>query len=238
MRNAIASLTFAAALLSGASTLAEPAMAPQANTLPPIAISLYAAPNIPASTIQWMLKEADEIWKTAGFRFIWQRGAVEVTPYARSGDGRRYLPSMLRVTVDHSVGDKNTDTTTALGWIVFERPGEPDRELHVSYANATRLLELSSPIIGGISRMPIMERETYLARAMGRALAHELGHYLLASKVHTKRGLMQAQRSASDLFAPTRSRFEIDATQKQAVVARLTQTTMVSDARPDFTTGR
>ena len=33
--------------------------------------------------------------------------------------------------------------------------------------------------------MPLAQREMLLARAMGRALAHELGHYLLASKIHT-----------------------------------------------------
>ena len=34
--------------------------------------------------------------------------------------------------------------------------------------------------------MPIFEREMLMARAMGRALAHELGHYFLASKEHTQ----------------------------------------------------
>ena len=41
-----------------------------------------------------------------------------------------------------------------------------------------------------------------LARAMGRALAHEMGHYLLASKEHTKNGLMQAHRTATEFFGP------------------------------------
>ena len=65
---------------------------------------------------------------------------------------------------------------------------------------------------------------------MGRALAHELGHYLLASKAHTQRGLMQTQRSASELFSPARIRFEIDAVQRQTVVSRLAGTTVLSRA--------
>ena len=100
----------------------------------------------------------------------------------------------------------------------------------MSYANAKVLLELAAPAIGRVATMPVLQRETYLARAMGRALAHELGHYLLASKVHTPRGLMQTPRSASEMLSPTRVRFEIDPVQKQAVVSRLTRTTVLSDA--------
>ena len=54
--------------------------------------------------------------------------------------------------------------------------------------------------------MPIFEREMLLARAIGRALAHELGHYLLASKEHTeeradesapdRRGILRSGRAA------------------------------------------
>jgi len=132
------------------------------------------------------------------------------------------------VIVDHSVGDHNSDVATALGWIRFDAPDQPEQELHVSYANARALLEAAAPVVGGVSAMPMLQRETYMARAMGRALAHELGHYLLASKAHTARGLMQTQRSASELFAPARTRFEIDATQKQAVVARLGRSTQVA----------
>ena len=196
--------------------------------MPPIVISLSVAQNVPASTVKAMLKEADEIWKSADFRFIWQRDDAQVAPYPHSSDEGRYLSSTLRVTVDNSVGDKNTQSVTALGWILFERPGEPDQELHVSYANAKLLLELSSSTFGALSTMPLLQRETYLARAMGRALAHELGHYLLASKTHTARGLMQTQRSASVLFAPSRGPFEIDRVQKQAVMSRLTRATTLA----------
>jgi hypothetical protein len=72
-----------------------------------------------------------------------------------------------------------------------------------------------------IDRMPIAERELLLGRAMGRALAHEIGHYLLASKLHTARGLMQATHSASAFFGYPRSGFAVDAAQRQAVVDRL-----------------
>jgi hypothetical protein len=66
-----------------------------------------------------------------------------------------------------------------------------------------------------------------LGRAMGRALAHEIGHYLLASKLHTARGLMQASHTASEFFGADRRSFAIDAAQRQAVAARLRQAPLV-----------
>ena len=70
----------------------------------------------------------------------------------------------------------------------------------MSYANAQAVMAESRGVVGVIAEMPIVQREMLLARAMGRALAHELGHYLLASKVHTPRGLMKAMLSAPELF--------------------------------------
>ena len=67
-----------------------------------------------------------------------------------------------------------------------------------------------------------------LARAMGRALAHELGHYLLASKAHTQRGLMKPVMTAVELFMPDASVFRIDPAQRRAVAARLRGDAMVA----------
>jgi hypothetical protein len=48
-----------------------------------------------------------------------------------------------------------------------------------------------------------------------------MGHYLLASKVHTPRGLMQASHTASDFFATGTNAFRIDAGQRRSIEARL-----------------
>jgi hypothetical protein len=56
---------------------------------------------------------------------------------------------------------------------------------------------------------------------MGRALAHELGHSLLASKAHSAQGLMKARLTASELFSLPRDRFGIDAQQRAAIAGRL-----------------
>jgi hypothetical protein len=50
-----------------------------------------------------------------------------------------------------------------------------------------------------------------LGRALGRALAHEIGHFLLRSRIHSPAGLMRAQQPASDLVDPDGRRFRLSA---------------------------
>jgi hypothetical protein len=227
MRAAMISFPLAAALLAGASAYAAPRdrerdasrqpNAPSTAT-EPIVVSVYTAPAMLSDTVTRMLSETDDIWMSSGIRFLWQRSAAGAAP---SSEPERYPRSTLSVTVDNATGERTGDWVTPLGWIRFSRPGEPDREIHVSYGNALALFAASRIVEGRVESMPVLQRETYLARAMGRALAHELGHYLLASATHTERGLMQAQRSAAELFAARRARFEIDSTEQQLIALRL-----------------
>jgi hypothetical protein len=83
-------------------------------------------------------------------------------------------------------------------------------------------------VVGNIEPMPLRRREILVARAMGRALAHELGHYFLASKIHTRRGLLQANRSAAELFAEERNGFRIDLWQQHIIASRLSGAPVVA----------
>jgi hypothetical protein len=225
MRSAMVSLPLAIALLASASAAAarregdrgvsrQPVPSPT-----PIPVTLNVAPNIRSDTVKGMLAEADVIWRSSGVTFVWRRAAEGPGPDAESSEASRDPLPALRVTVDDEVGDCKNGVVP-LGWIRFDRFGEPGREIHVSHRNAQALLAASSVVVGDLTMMPVLQYDTYLARAMGRALAHELGHYLLASTAHTEHGLMQKRLSASDFFSG-RLRFEIDATQRQLVSSRL-----------------
>jgi hypothetical protein len=48
--------------------------------------------------------------------------------------------------------------------------------------------------------MPPAVTETFLIRALGRVLAHEIGHYLLGTGEHSARGLMRAKFRPKDLL--------------------------------------
>ena len=97
-----------------------------------------------------------------------------------------------------------------------------------SFANVCDLLKDAHVFPGPSASMPVAYRDTLLSRAIGRALAHEIGHYLFASKVHTPAGLMKAVHSAVELFSPTRGHFMVTAAEQMRVVARRTAVEMAS----------
>ena len=201
--------------LAGGAASARIAAAPAAPPPPPLHIALMLARDVSPSLADKMIAEADAVWRPMGITFAWQ-----MLDPRRPG-------APLTVIVDD---DRGGAGSSRLGWILFDEHNVPDHVLHVSYANAVSLLEQSRTVVGNVNAMPIAERETYLGRAMGRALAHELGHYLLASKTHTATGLMTAILNAEQLFSPMRNRFDVPAALCKTVVTRLgrSQSTVMS----------
>ena len=176
--------------------------------VPPITIEVTAAYDIPRALVDGALAEAHAIWRAAGVRLIWNR-----------------LPALIPATLQVFIGGglSNPDAETRpLGWIVLDAATTPAPKIYVSHANAVQLLLNSRAAVGSLERMPAAEREMYLARAMGRALAHEIGHYLFGSKLHTRIGLMSAIHGATAFFGPTRATFRITTEQRQLIAARFT----------------
>ena len=206
------SLTFA--LLASSLLAARPPA-----QLPPLVVDVIVATDISPALVTRVLAEAAEIWRTAGLTIVWKL------------DG--HVTSPLRVTIGHwSNNVMRDDTLLPLGWIVFDDDGRPQHAIYVSYANASALLDQTRGGAGYGERMPRAERDTLLARAMGRALAHEMGHYLLASKAHSLKGLMRARRTATEFFSIDRKRFDLDTEQRAVVARRLRPPAVVASLRP------
>ena len=74
--------------------------------------------------------------------------------------------------------------------------------------------------------------EAYIARALGRAFAHEMGHYILRSKVHTPRGLMRAAWTASQAFAISRDGFALTAEERAEAADNLRMELKRADSAP------
>ncbi len=75
----------------------------------------------------------------------------------------------------------------------------PGNEIRVSLDAARRLV--AGIRVGGrsVAAWPALG-ETLLGRALGRSVAHEVGHYLLASSQHTDDGLMRPILVPDDLL--------------------------------------
>jgi len=178
-----------------------------------LTVNVSAASDISPTLVSRALAETDAIWRAAGVEFIWQRA----TAVAR--------PAALHVVIGDEVRPVR-EGALALGWIYFDE-STPGHRIYVSYANVQQLMLESRGVIGSQDRMPIFEREVLLSRALGRALAHELGHYFLASKAHTDRGLMKAHRTASEFFGPDERPFKLDGAQRSLITARLAKEAVV-----------
>lgn len=193
---------------------------PEASTpaIPPVIVAVETPPEMPSRLIAAVLAETDAIWRPYGVSFIWRR-TPKVAKTASPAIGP-YVANTLRLIIgeEHGVGSYGH---LPLGWIVFDDATMPQQEIYLSHANAIAMMDNAAGVVGIVSQMPPIQRETLLARAMGRALAHEMGHYLLASKAHTERGLMKAVLTAVELFQPGAREFRIEPAQRRAVAARL-----------------
>jgi hypothetical protein len=85
--------------------------------------------------------------------------------------------------------------------------GDPlhNRSIHVSFDATERLL------IDSLNTVPggWIVSDHDIARALGRVLAHEIGHVLLAAPYHERDGLMRANFAPRDLLFPDRTPFRL-----------------------------
>jgi hypothetical protein len=158
--------------------------------------------------IQRALEETAAIWSPAGVALRSMQADSGVRPV----DGLT-----VRVVVDDDRGQSSAANSAAIGWINFDGASIPEALIHLSHRNVVQLLDASDQN----RARPVLQRDLFLGRALGRALAHELGHYLLASKAHTERGLMRGRRWSDEFFSPDRAGFEIGGDERELIVARL-----------------
>ena len=145
-----------------------------------------------------MEEEIDHIW--AAYR-------VDVHT-SNASDVRR--DSAVRVAVVLADRPDRHIAAGALGSIRF-RDGMPEPAI-VMYPNAIAALVSTVRLIGSSDRQwPTAFRELILGRVLGRALAHEIGHFLLRSRHHSADGLMRGPHLAPNLVAPDRRRFVLSA---------------------------
>ena len=199
--------------------------------LPPIGVSVQAGPDIPRALVMMALEETSAVWSVAGVTFVWQVAEVAAPQMSHTNvmidSARQGCVHCLCVTIGEETGPER-GSGLPIGWIVFDDEGTPTSDIHLSYHNALALVRAAEGA-GTVSRMTVMELRTLMSRVLGRALAHELGHYLLRSKEHTATGLMKARLTAAEFLGTQRGDFEIDPALKARISARLRLTDNVAE---------
>jgi hypothetical protein len=185
----------AAALLAIASA-AAPADPPRLRPELLIVVRQETRPPITPEMFRRIAAEAQAIWRP--YVDIAFQLADSLEP--RRGDE----------TLDLVLSDRQSNgrTTPGLGWIDFV-DGEPSRTITVSIGAARELVAVSRWAGRFLSAWPPTLRDTFLTRAIGRGVAHELGHYLLRSKAHSPGGLMRARFTVDEIMERGLSRYRL-----------------------------
>ena len=170
----------------------------------PITLAVVAPRDVSDSLVNRICTEAEAIWGPTGIAFEWDRHESTT----RAG---RWT---IEVTIDDRHAPDGRDG--ALGWVLFTTEGA-ESSLHLSRASAEALLR-NTP---GMSAPTIFSHEALIGRALGRALAHEFGHYIFQSGVHTLRGLMRAGLTSDEIFRLDRDGFELTSQERATAAGRL-----------------
>jgi hypothetical protein len=158
----------------------------------------------PPAERQAMLQEVDAIWQTHGVSIV-----------ALGSDRTMVPPSAdARLTVELGRPPRpapTLGTRQRLGAIVFDHENLPATTLTIDVAAVAATV--TRVRLGGrlFDQWPPAWRDTLVGRALGRVMAHEIGHYLLASRVHTSEGLMRAAFDGDELLRPGRGGFAVPA---------------------------
>ncbi len=166
-----------------------------------VPITVRVDAGLPAKMVDRAMKEAAAIWRDAGVVLEWDADDFCFEPLSvQFGDaaGRRDSPEL------------------PIAWIGVVN-GAPDDHIYVSRANAIALLTETLPR----NDLPAAAIYEYAGRALGRALAHEIGHYLFRSVEHDPKGVMATRRATPELFGTERQPFLLTALERGRLALRL-----------------
>ena len=181
-----------------------PADLPRAPAVPcAIAVDVQVQAHLDWGSLERHLftGEVERVWAPYGVTFCWAEGP-------RGCEG---VEARIRVLIAEDLPASavhDTASQVVVGRITF-RAGVPGSDIVLSVTSARHLVVRAT--LGGrpISEWPAAIAEHLMPRVMGRALAHEIGHYVLGTREHATRGLMSASFRPDDVTFGSASRFSL-----------------------------
>jgi hypothetical protein len=200
-----------------------------------IAVAIDVRATLVWGAVEWhiLTSEVERVWAPYGVTFCWQD----------RGDGCAGVEVRLRVLIadDALPPTERRAGGPAVGRIQFlaTRPGT---EIQLSWRAARDLVVRAN--LGGqpIGSWPSAIETRLVPRVLGRALAHEVGHYVLGSRDHARTGLMAAHFRPDDVTFGSSTRFglsqETGAAVRNQCVARVPAGVRAESLRLPVTPGQ
>lgn len=159
----------------------------------------FAESTLQSAVIRAAAAEAADIWAPYGV-------AVEVAaPCGSAPDDTE----TLTVAIARSVSPESEPWHATLGVIIFDANGAPHPRMTVYFDRLMELISGAPTWLANEPHWPRALRDKVIGRALGRVIAHEIGHFVLRSRDHASSGLMRRVQGADELIAPDRSRFAL-----------------------------
>jgi hypothetical protein len=161
---------------------------------------------------------------------IWAAYGVDVRKASSTDggwDGARRLTVVLADDPDLADHQKRHVAGNVLASISFL--DDLPRPTIFAYPNTIAAIVSDSTLLGlhAAEWAPDL-REAVMGRVLGRALAHEIGHFLLRSRNHSALGLMRANPSVPDLIGRDRQTFFLSADEEKRLAWAMTTSLQAS----------
>jgi len=189
-------------LVSGTTPLGPGSKALLASSRPELTlnISLMSTQEMPAWSAGALVAETNAIWWDSHLSLHWRTINLYDPPPEPETRGSLKVLIMAR-----EVPGTGGPATLTVGELV-QNEGAPPLAI-ASITGARRIVEEAQ-------RFQLLQRphdfDRRLGLVLGRAVAHEIGHYLLRTKTHAPRGLMRAAINAQEFADPQSRSFRLD----------------------------
>jgi hypothetical protein len=189
-----------------------------------LSVDVTAILPMPDRQLNAMIDEVAALWVPYGVSFTWITtpqqeglpGAIQTVRVVDDGCRRAQVcaPDETRRSEEPSI--------KGIGRAIFvEGKTSAEDTLFVSVDRVAHIV-LGTEFGGRpVTDWPLSVRADLVGRALGRVLAHELGHYLLGLREHSQDGLMRPLFRTDQLIEPWRRRFELQKTLRPLLRERL-----------------
>jgi hypothetical protein len=184
-----------------------------------VVMRLFDRAGLPRQARDEMMYESTRIWRAGGVTVRWFLDSVRTEAIPVATDLTALRESYVNVILTREVAEdglkRGSTWQRPLASILFV-DRKPTTLIRAYPLEAERLLEYVRLDEQPLAHRPAALRFHLVGRALGRAIAHELGHFLFASASHTPVGLMRANHRTDHLLAPAGRDFRIVPPQPEA----------------------